>query len=462
MSATESIIAEHIANWAQELPAQAIPSSVRNTVQRLLLDSSGLCIAAHLTDYVQVVLRSCEDNGQYTLIGHENRLDVFSAALLNGTAAHGEDYDDTFEGTPVHVGAVIVPAALAACEYSARKGIVSGGELLKAIALGGELMCRMALITPTAIHRAGFHPTAVIGALGAALSVSSLLRLDSQKTSWALGLAGSMASGIIEYLAEGTWSKRLHAGWAAQSGLRAALLARAGFIGPRTVLDGQHGFFQAFTNQDQAPDFSHLCEGWGDSWRFEKLAFKPYPCGTMIQPFIDCALRVREHGIRPEAIKAIHCKVGAGTVHRLWEPLAEKRRPSSAYSAKFSVPYGIAVALSDGVAGLEQFEPARVQDERVHKLAERIEYEIDPANEYPRNYSGHIRAELRDGRVVELEQPHLRGGAREPLSDAELNAKFRANAAHGGWTDTQIDHCQEQLRSLMQQENVNDFSFLRG
>ena len=466
MSASEPIIAEHISAWAVGLSAGTIPASVCHTVQRLLLDISGLCVAARNSDYVRAILASCEDSGPYsnpyTLIGHEVELDLYSAALLNGTAAHGEDFDDTFEGTPVHVGAVIIPAVLAACEQVGKKRSVSGVDFLKAVALGGELICRMALVTPAAIHRAGFHPTAVIGALGAALAVSSVLRLDAKATSWALGLAGSMASGIIEYLAEGTWSKRLHAGWAAQSGLRAALLARAGFVGPRTVLDGRHGFFQTFTNQDQAPDFSPLRDGPGQAWLVEKLAFKPYPCGTMIQPYIDCALRLREQGVTPDEIQFIRCKVGAGTVHRLWEPPAEKRRPSSPYSAKFSVPYGVAIALSDGAVGLAQFEPGRMQDERIYALTRRIEYIIDPANEYPRNYSGHLLAELHNGRCIEIEQPHLRGGAREPLSEAELAAKYRANAAHGGWNQFQIDRCQEYLSTFLERENVNDFSFLRG
>lgn len=455
--AKQTQIAEQLADWASQLEVNELPDPVVAVARRLLLDVTGLCVAARYSDYVRATLTSCHEAGAVTLIGHRQTLDPFSAALLNGTAAHGEDYDDTFEGTPVHVGAVVVPAALAVCE---RYGC-SGRDLLRAITAGGELMCRMALVAPTAIHRAGFHPTAVIGALGAALSVSVALRLTPQATTAALGVAGSMASGIIEYLAEGTWTKRLHAGWAAQSGLRAALLARSGFSGPRSVIEGRHGFFHAFTNADVEPNFDPLRAQLGRSWQLARLAFKPYPCGTMTQPFIDCALRLHGRGITPEQIESVVCQVGAGTVHRLWQPLAEKRQPSSPYSAKFSVPYCIAVALTDGRVGLAQFSERRVGDPTVLALAERVSYQIDPDNDYPRNYSARLQVRLRDGAAIDLDQPHLRGGDREPLTDAELSAKFYANAAAGDWPESSARSCRDWLATLFDQDSLN-LSFLRG
>jgi 2-methylcitrate dehydratase PrpD len=179
----------------------------------------------------------------------------------------------------------------------------------------------------------------------------------------------------------------------------------------------------------------------------ENIAFKPYACGTMAQPFIDCAIRLGERGVTAEQIRAIECNVGEGTVHRLWEPALEKHAPSTAYSAKFSVPYCIAVGVLDGAAGLAQFTEERVADPAVRALAAKVGYRIDPANEYPANYSGHLRTTLENGEVIEIEQPHLRGGRREPLSQAELEAKFFANAAHGGWPEARarklMDWCGE-------------------
>ena len=215
------------------------------------------------------------------------RSSAAGAALVNGTAAHGEDFDDTFEGGPVHAGAVVVPAVLAACE----RHNPDGAAALKGIAVGVEVLCRLSLVVPKAVHKAGFHPTAVFGAMGAAAGVAAALRLDRKQTVDALGIAGSMASGIIEYLAEGAWTKRMHAGWAAQSGLRAALMARAGFSGPRTVFEGTHGLFHGFAHKIDG-DYDALLGDFGTRWVTETLAFKPYPCGTMTHPYIDCARRL--------------------------------------------------------------------------------------------------------------------------------------------------------------------------
>ncbi len=419
--------AERLGAFLSSRETAHLPEPVLDTAQNLLIDIAGLCLAARTTDYVRAVLSSLDPSGPCTAIGHPTRRSGFDAALLNGTAAHGEDYDDTFEGGPVHAGAVIVPAVLAACERENR----SGRDVLRGLAVGTELMCRLSLVAPMAIHRAGFHPTAVLGALAAAGAVSAALSLTAEQSVSALGIAGSQASGIIEYLAEGTWTKRMHAGWAAQSGLRAALLARGGFLGPRTVLEGHHGFFFAFAPSVR-PDFSPLAENLGERWLMPSIAFKPYPCGTMTQPYIDCAIELGQSGIAADAITDIHCEVGEGTVHRLWEPLADKQRPPNAYAGKFSTPYCMAVAFFDREVGFAQFAPDRLTDPAVLGLAAKIRYVIDPANEYPRNFTGHLRATLADGSVREIRRPFMRGGAHAPLSHAEIREKFLANALYGG------------------------------
>jgi 2-methylcitrate dehydratase PrpD len=268
--------------------------------------------------------------------------------------------------------------------------------------------------------------------MAATAGVGAALRLDETQLADALGVAGSMAGGIIEYLADGSWTKRMHPGWAAQSGLRAALLGRAGFSGPRTVFEGTHGLFNGFARTREG-DWGALLDGFGERWLAGTLAFKPYPCGTMVQPYIDCARRLAARGIAPEDIAEAVCEVSEGTVHRLWEPLADKRRPPNGYAAKFSTPYCIAYSVAHGSLGLEAFSDAAVADARVRALAARVGYTVDPANPYPRAFTGHVRATLRDGRVVEERQPHLRGGTGEPLSRAELEAKFAANARLGGW-----------------------------
>jgi 2-methylcitrate dehydratase PrpD len=426
--------AESIADWLARAPPEDFPAEAIETARKLFVDVTGLCLAARRESYVLSTLASVDAGGPCTVLGHDVRCDAFGAALVNGTAAHGEDYDDTFEGGPVHSGAVIVPAALAICEREE----LAGDRLLIAIVAGAELLCRLSLVAPQATHQAGFHPTAVFGTLAAAGAVSAALRLPREAIASALGIAGSMASGIIEYLAEGTWTKRMHAGWAAQSGIRAALMARGGFVGPRTVLDGTHGVYKAFAPSVK-PDFSPLIGDLGTRWVMPTIAFKPYACGTMTQPFIDCAIMLAHAGVHADDIIDIVCEVGEGTVHRLWEPLVVKHNPPTTYAAKFSTPYCMAAGFFDGKAGFAQFTDARIHDPAVLALAAKIRYAIDPADEYPRRFTGHLRARLRDGRTLEFRQPNMRGGAHAPLSQEEFDAKFIDNVVYGGGTRAQAD-----------------------
>src|SRR5438874_12709380 len=264
-------VAEMLAEKIAALKPGALPAATARKCEDLLIDVVGLCVTARNEDYVGSALAGCDDDGPCTAIGHRRTLNAAGAAFVNGTAAHGEDFDDTCEGGPVHAGAVIVPAVLAACE----RHKPDGGSALLGIAVGVETMCRLSLVAPTLTHKAGFHPTAVFGAMGAAVGVGAALKLSARQLVDALGNAGSMASGIIEYLAEGAWTKRLHAGWAAQAGMRAALLGRAGFSGPRTVFEGAHGLFFAFA-RSTAGDFAAVTENFGAQWVTETLAFKPY------------------------------------------------------------------------------------------------------------------------------------------------------------------------------------------
>src|SRR5687767_10634374 len=356
----------------------------REIVEKLLIDVAGLCVAARNTDYVRAALESWEASGRCTAIGHTRPLDSAGAAFVNGTAAHGEDFDDTFEGGPVHAGAVIVPAVLAVCERDS----IAGADALRGIAVGAELMCRASLVAPKLIHKAGFHPTAVLGAMAAAAGVAAASSLSQKHFVNALGIAGSMAGGIIEYLAEGAWTKRLHPGWAAQSGIRAADLARQGFVGPRTVFEGAHGLYHGFARTLQG-DWGKLTDGFGERWISESLAFKVYACGTMTHPYIDCAIRLSRR-IQLNDVAEIVCEAAEGTVHRLWEPLAAKQRPPNAYAAKFSQPYCIAAGFVLGHAGLEAFTEERVRDARLIDLARKVRYEIDPGNPYPEEFTGHV------------------------------------------------------------------------
>src|SRR5215475_3967216 len=447
-------IAERLADRIVAVDPARLPAAMRTKCEDLAVDVVGLCLTARLLDYVKSTLAACDDGGPCTAIGHAAALSATGAALLNGTAAHGEDFDDTFEGGPVHAGAVIVPAVLAACERYHPNGMAA----LTGVAVGIETMCRLGLVTPKLVHNAGFHPTAVFGAMAAAAGVAAALGLGRKGIVDALGIAGSMASGIIEYLADGAWTKRMHAGWAAQSGLRAALMAKHDFIGPRTVFEGVHGLFHGFARTTKG-NYDALVIDFGEHWVSEALAFKPYPCGTMTHPYIDCARRLAARRIDPDAVAELVCEVGEGTVHRLWEPLAGKQRPSNGYGGKFSTPYCIAAALVRGNVGLGDFTDAAVKDPRVLAVAAKVRYIVDPDNPYPNNFTGHIRAVMADGTVIEERQPHMRGGAHEPLTRQDIEDKFVLNARHGGLPEARIASALARAKTLY--EGPLDLNVLR-
>jgi len=426
----DAAVAERLAAQAATVDPSALPREVRERCDELLIDVVGLCVAARGTDYMRAVMAGVDEGGACTAIGHPGGFSGEAAALINGTATHGEDFDDTFEGGPVHSSTVIAPAVLAAAE---RFGC-DGRDVLAGFVVGVETMCRLSMVVTKAIHKAGFHPTAVLGTMAAALAVARTLRLNQRQTVDAMGIAGSMAGGIIEYLAEGAWTKRLHAGWAAQAGLQAARLASQGFLGPRTVFEGTHGLYYAFAHS-AAGNYDALYRDFGTDWYMSRITFKPYATGTMNQPYVDCALRLAHRGFAPEDVADVLCETAEGYVHRLWDPLPSKHRPANAYAAKFSAPFNIAVAFVTGGAGLAAFTEETVRDPRILALASKVKYVVDPDNPYPRAFTGHVRMTLKDGSVFEERQPHIRGGAEEPLTRGEIEDKFRSNCRFGGWDD---------------------------
>ena len=439
-----TIYAEEFSGWATKLKTQDIPSDIQEVLSFLVKDISGVIVAARNEDYIQSLIKTYSNTGNIIALGHKNVFDVFSSSIICGTAAHGEDFDDTFEGNPIHVGATMVSTFLSAGQFFK----LNGEQILKGIAIGAELICRMALVSPTAMHKQGFHPTSICSVFGATAGLGAVLGLNQKQLSSALGVAGSMSSGIIEYLAEGTWTKRIHPGWAASSGIHAALLGRSDFLGPRTVFEGTHGFFKAFTIKEIENDFSHLVEGLGTRWECKNLAFKPYACGTMAQPFVDCAIQIKKQISDLTEIKSIKAKVGEGTVHRLWEPREEKNNPSTPYSAKFSVPYCVAVALVKGGAGLEEFNVTNIKDPEILKIANLMTYEIDPNDEYPKNYTGTLIVETIDGKIIEAKQPCFRGGKKQPLTKEDFNSKFNKNLKYAKLNDDQSKQLEEFTNSI--------------
>jgi 2-methylcitrate dehydratase PrpD len=425
---TAPSVARRLARFALALELKAIPPAVVDQAQLLALDTLGSCLASSTMDFGRAVLDTAEALGgppESTLVGRGTRVGAANAVLANATLAHGLDFDDTREDAIVHTGCVAVTAALAAGEA----GGASGAAVVEGIVAGVEAMCRVGLVVPGRFHARHFHPTSLTASFAAAVVAAKLGGSDEDQLVNALGICGSQASGIIEYLADGTWTKRLHPGWNAHAGLVATRLARAGFSGPESVFEGEHGFYAAFAGGHDGERLEREFASLGSTWEILNLTYKPYPAGSIAHPYMDCAARLREkHAIVPADIAEIRCRTAAGPVPRLWEPLAAKRRPANGYAAKFSLPYLLASVLVRGTAGLADFTDEAARDERVLAVAGRVGYDLDPTIDYPRQFIGDVRIRLRDGRLFEERQDHPRGGPDFPLDRGDLEKKFRGNA----------------------------------
>jgi 2-methylcitrate dehydratase PrpD len=415
-----------IARFAGGLRLADVPSAVVDKAKWIFLDTLGIALASSTMDFGAMVTRVAERLGgarQSLLLGSSLRVAAANAVIANGTLAHGLDYDDTLEEAIVHTGSCAWMTALAVGEEIG----ADGKAVLEAAIAGTEVLCKVGLVAPGKFHAHGFHPTAICSTFGAAAAAGKLYGLTAEQWVDAFGLCGSQSSGIIEYLADGTWTKRLHPGWSAHGGVIAALLAREGFRGPARVFEGTHGFFNAFGGKDEYR-YEKILE-LGRLWETPRLTFKSYPCGSISHPYMDCALRIKQkYSPAPDRIGEIICRTAEGPVHRLWEPLADKRKPVSSYGAKFSLPYSIAVMLVRGRAGLGEFTEEAIRDPAVLNLASKVRYELDPTIDYPRHFSGHVKVLMKDGSVLEENQPHPRGGFEDPLPPQEIAAKFRANA----------------------------------
>jgi 2-methylcitrate dehydratase PrpD len=415
-----------IAKFITDLRLADIPRAVVDKAKLVFLDTLGVALASSTMDFGGMVTRVAARLGgaaDSRLIGSPIKVAAANAVIANGTLAHGLDYDDTLEDAIVHTGSCAWMTALAVGEELG----ASGASVLEAAIAGTEVLCKVGLVAPGKFHARGFHPTAICSTFGAAAAAGKLYGLEPGQWIDAFGLCGSQSSGIIEYLADGTWTKRLHPGWSAHGGVIATLLAREGFRGPGQVFEGTHGFYRAFGGPNEY-SFEKLSE-LGLIWETPRLTFKSYPCGSISHPYMDCALRIKQkYEPSAENIAEVVCRTAAGPVHRLWEPMESKRRPPTSYAAKFSLPFSVAVMLIRGRAGLDEFSDEAINDTRILSLASKVRYELDSTIDYPRHFEGHVQVKLRNGTTLQEDQLHPRGGLEDPLPPVEVEAKFRANA----------------------------------
>jgi 2-methylcitrate dehydratase PrpD len=414
----------------------AVPDEVAVSVRRRLLDVLGLCVAATELDTSKAALAFVADQGgqpQSHAIG-VGRVSAAWAAFGNGVLAHSLDYDDTHLPSILHPSASVVPAALAVAE---RTG-AGGEQVIGAIAAGLEICVRTGMAgydresNNSTFFEHGQHATSICGAIGSAAAAALLLPGSDAKTvADAMGIAVSMASGVIEANRTGGTVKRLHCGWAAHSGVVAADLAHRGFTGPPTALEGRFGFYQAFLHGRF--NAAEISEGLGGHWEVPSIFFKPYPANHFTHTAVDAAVALREKGIRPQDVAAAHLAVATPTVRTIGEPLEVKQRPETGYQAQFSGPYAVAAGLIGGgglAVGLEDYTDELARDPLRRELMAKVTVGGDPECDaiYPYQFPAILTVRTTDGRELVEKVMANRGGPQRPLTDAELARKFQDNA----------------------------------
>jgi 2-methylcitrate dehydratase PrpD len=422
--------AADLARWSSALRAEDVPDDVRHATRFRLLDILGLSLAGAATPLGRATRDAAvalSPPGPCTIAGTGDRVSVAHAALANGTFSQALEYDDTHNESIVHMSSPAVAAAVALSETTR----VTGRDLVTAIAVGNEISCRAGSVGSGQFHKRGFHPTGLFGAFGAAYLSSRLLGLDADATARAAGICGSVAAGILECWVDGTDTKFLHAGWAAQSGISCAHLARAGATGAIEVFEGRFGFFASHLQQpDPPPDYTRLVDGLGTHWESRNASFKPFPSAHVIHPYIDAVLRLRrEHHLVPADIARVDCPVTPFIVGIVCEPVEEKVAPASRSHCRVSLQYTLAEALWRGAIGRDAHADAYRLNEDVLALARRVHHHVDPSYPGPGRFKGAARITMQDGRMFETVEEYNRGSRENPMSEADLRAKFDENAA---------------------------------
>src|SRR3954468_1225846 len=427
--APRPLISRTLAQFAHDLTIEAIPREVRERAKHLILDATGIAYASGSYDFAHktfTAVAGLGGAGEVPVIGLPQRLSPRDAALVNGVLAHGLDFDDTHTGGVIHSTASVWPAVLSASFMRGK----SGADLITAYVAGLEAATRLGAVGSGHFHQAGFHPTGVIGIFGCTLAAGTLMGLSPQALTMAQGIALSMAAGSLEFLEDGAWTKRMHPGWAAQSGITAAALGREGFVGPTRAYEGRFGVFNAYLQGGLEDDrMGRATAGLGSIWETMAIAVKPMPACHFTHACADAAIILaRQHKFDIGDIARIKALVPGEVVKTVCEPVANKRRPANAYDAQFSIPYLVAASLIRGRFTLAELEPDALNDETILRICDLVDYEVDARSTFPRHYTGEVKISLRDGRVLVHREALNRGCADRPLSNAEIVEKYTANA----------------------------------
>lgn len=441
-----------------DLKFDRLPEEVVDRAKYFFLDFVGVAARGALSDSsvpVQNLFRTIgmRDDGA-VVIGTDQKLEPPYAALANGTAAHSIELDDVVNAASLHPAVAVMPAALAAAHLTP----CSGKEFIEAVVAGYEVDIRLGIaLNPSAHYAQGFHPTGTCGTLAAAVTAAKILKLDPAKMVRAMGIAGSQAAASMEFLSDGSFTKRLHPGWAAHSGLLAALLAREGFTGPATILEGKFGFFHAYSPKSEP---EKLLEDWASPYHVMRTSIKPHSCCRYKQGPIDAVLKIMgENRLSPDDVESAVVGV-LKTGHALVVvPQDLKYRPESVVDAQFSMPFGAAVAILYGKATLDEYTPENIASPQVREMMQRVRCVEDPSieGEFPRKWQATATLRTKDGKSFSARIEYPKGDPENPLSWDELIRKFEGLASPV-FDSEHLDRIVERTRALERIGDIGSFA----
>ncbi len=418
-------ISETFARFAAELRYEDIPQPIRLRAKLLMLDAVGIALASSKYDFAKKALVGLSRFGwgEHTVINFDRKLALRDAVMMNGILVHGLDYDDTYLPGAVHMTASNVPCLLGIGADTK----ADGHELLTALVIGLEVAARIGMAGNGGFQKVGFHPTSICGAMACSLLAGRLIGLDREKLKRAQGIALSLAGGTMQPMLDGTWTKRLHPGAAAASGITAAALAEGGFLGPDAAYEGRFGFYNLFLAELRTKgDPSLATHGLGEQWEFARSSVKLYPACHQSHAFMNAAIKIaNEHPFKPEDVERVDTLVSDVARELVCEPVEAKRRPESSYIAQFSLPYGMAACLTRKRFGLEEIEQPAYTEPALLALAQKVHYEIDPNAGFPKTRTGEVIVTLKNGAKLR-ERNEINPD--EPAAAEAIVQKFFENA----------------------------------
>lgn len=423
-----STLSEQLAAFVSGLRYHDLPTEVVERVRLHTLDILGVCLLGARMDFADILYATVMASGgapESTLIGRDGaKLPAPLATLFNGGLAHGNEFDDTYAPGRWHGSATTIPPALAVGELLH----VDGERFVTAVAGALEAGCRLTRAAPGMLYQ-GFHSTSTTGAFCATLAVGRLMGLDVGQLVDALGVCGGLTSGTMEFLSDPEpWSKRIQTGYAGHSGIVAARAAAHGFRGPRTIFEGRFGYFRSHAREGNF-DLSRVTEALGADWQLLRLYPKRYPCDHIAQGYVDCAIALASaHDLAPGAVERVECVVHPLVVPVMFQPRELRYRPANGWSARWSMPFNVAVALADRAVSVDSYRDERVGEPALRDLMDRVTYTEDASLAFPDDYPAWVRIHTADGRTLERQALKVAGSPENPLTALEYEAKFSANA----------------------------------